>query len=325
MNSSLILSVRVLEGISLQKSPYILTTSEVNGYLIMKTQKNVDFERIKKAISYLDKNYKSQPMLDLVAKHVHLSNYHFQRMFSDWAGVSPKQFLHYINITHAKNILKEDNTSLLDTTHALGISSTSRLHDLFISIESMTPGEYKNGGESLVINYSFAESPFGEVIIASTTKGICHVAFVDDEHISLQQLKEHYPNARYQQCTDEIQQNAICIFSQDWSRLDKIKLHLKGTNFQIKVWEALLTIPMGKLSTYANVAKRIDNPNASRAVGTAISHNPVAFLIPCHRVIKSTGVFGQYHWGGDRKMAMIGWEGANSNDNTLKTGCSGDI
>ncbi|WP_392564117.1 methylated-DNA--[protein]-cysteine S-methyltransferase [Orbus wheelerorum] len=282
----------------------------------MKTQKEVDFERIKKAITYLDMNYKSQPMLDLVAEHVYLSNYHFQRMFSDWAGVSPKKFLRYINIAHAKNILKQDDISLLDTTHALGLSSTSRLHDLFISIEGMSPGEYRNGGESLLINYSFANSPFGEVIIASTTKGICHVAFVDDECLSLEQLKAHYPNAQYRQCTDKIQQNALFIFSQDWSKLDKVKLHLKGTNFQIKVWEALLKIPTGKLSTYANVAKRIDNPKASRAVGSAISHNPVAFLIPCHRVIKSTGVLGQYHWGSDRKMAMIGWEGVRSNDPT---------
>ncbi|MWN04780.1 methylated-DNA--[protein]-cysteine S-methyltransferase [Gilliamella sp. Pas-s95] len=282
----------------------------------MHKQKQIDFDRIKKAIGYLNENYKSQPTLEQVAEHVNLSSYHFQRMFSNWAGVSPKQFLRYISITHAKNLLKEENASLLDTTYELGLSSTSRLHDLFIDIEGMTPGEYKNGGENLSINYSFVESPFGETIVASTTKGICYIAFVKDEKSALQSLKKLYPNAQYRQYTDQIQQNATFVFTQDWSKLDKIKLHIKGTDFQLKVWQALLTIPMGKLSTYSNIAHKINNPKASRAVGWAIGDNPVAFLIPCHRVIKSTGLLGQYHWGSDRKAAIIGWEGAKIWDQT---------
>lgn len=281
---------------------------------MIQRQKHIDFARIRKAIGYLNENYKSQPTLEQAAEHVNLSSYHFQRMFSNWAGVSPKQFLRYINITHAKKLLKEDKASLLDTTYELGLSSTSRLHDLFIDIEGMTPGEYKNGGENLSINYSFVESPFGKTIVASTIKGICYIAFVDNEESSLKLLKNQYPNALFQNHRDQIQQNAILVFTQDWSRLDKIKLHIKGTDFQLKVWQALLTIPMGKLSTYSNIANKIDNPKASRAVGSAIGDNPVAFLIPCHRVIKSTGLLGQYHWGCDRKAAMIGWEGAKTDD-----------
>lgn len=280
----------------------------------MHTQNVIDFERIKKAIAYFNEHYQSQPTLEEAAEHVHLSPYHFQRMFTNWAGVSPKQFLRYISITHAKRLLKENSASLLDTTYALGLSSTSRLHDLFIDIEGMTPGEYKNGGETLSINYSFVESPFGEIIVASTTKGICYMAFVDEEHASFNALKKLYPNAQYRQYTDQIQQNALFIFTQDWSALDRIKLHIKGSDFQVKVWETLLTIPLGTLSTYAHIAKKINNPKACRAVGSAIGENPVAFLIPCHRVIKSTGVLGQYHWGSDRKAAMIGWEGAKTND-----------
>jgi AraC family transcriptional regulator of adaptative response/methylated-DNA-[protein]-cysteine methyltransferase len=175
----------------------------------------------------------------------------------------------------------------------------------------MTPGEYKNGGAALRINYSFADTPFGKVIVASTHKGICHMAFVDEgEEKAMEQLKQNYPNAAYSQIVDMIQQNALFIFTQDWSQLDEIKLHLKGTDFQIKVWEALLKVPAGGLTSYSVLAKKAGCENASRAVGTAVGNNPVAFLIPCHRVIKSTGEIGQYHWGATRKNAMIGWEAA---------------
>ena len=193
-----------------------------------------------------------------------------------------------------------------------GLSGTGRLHDLFIQIEGMTPGEYKNGGENLAINYSFAESPFGNILVASTPKGICHMAFADDHQAALEELKLQFPNARYAQITDIIQQNALFIFTQDWKKLQEIRLHLQGTPFQLKVWETLLKIPLGKLSTYGSIAKNIESPKASRAVGSAIGDNPVAFLIPCHRVIQSTGAFGEYHWGSTRKTAMIGWEAAQT-------------
>nr|WP_210413047.1 methylated-DNA--[protein]-cysteine S-methyltransferase [Leptospira semungkisensis] len=274
-----------------------------------------DFNRIEKAISFIRKNFKSQPSLDKVANELHLSPHHFQRMFTEWAGVSPKKFLQYTTVEYAKKILKENKFSLLDTAFESGLSGTSRLHDLFMNIEGMTPGEYKNGGTSLSINYSFAETPFGRLLVASTTKGICYISFSENDTKSFKDLQTIFPNANYTQTVDMIQQNALFIFTHDWKKLNKIKLHLKGTDFQIKVWETLLKIPMGKLSTYGEIAKRLDRPNASRAVGTAIGSNPVAFLIPCHRVIQSSGEFGEYHWGSSRKVAMIGWEASRMNLN----------
>lgn len=278
----------------------------------MNTQQIIDFERIKDAIEYLHANYKLQPSLDEVAEHVHLSPHHFQRMFSEWAGVSPKQFLQYISLAHAKSLLKETRASLFDAAHEVGLSGTSRLHDLFVHIEGMTPGEYKNGGENLSINYSLAESPFGNILVASTPKGICYMAFADKEEEAFESLRSTYPNAKYSNTTDRLQQNAVFVFTQDWSNPAEIKLHVKGTDFQLKVWETLLHIPAGKLTTYGDIAQKIDSPKASRAVGSAVGSNPVAFLIPCHRVIQSSGILGEYHWGSSRKAAMIGWEGAKS-------------
>src|SRR5690242_1315856 len=182
---------------------------------------------------------------------------------------------------------------------------------MFITIEGMTPGEYKNGGENLNINYSYAETPFGDIIIASTAKGICHLAFITDEEDELRNLKQIFPNASFHQKTDLLQQNALKVFTQDYIDLKKIKLHLKATPFQLKVWQALLRIPFGSISTYSSLAKNIETPNASRAVGTALANNPVAYLIPCHRVIKSTGLIGEYHWGSTRKTAILGWEAAH--------------
>ncbi|ATP58896.1 cysteine methyltransferase [Pedobacter ginsengisoli] len=276
----------------------------------METSSQIDYNRIAEAIAYLKLNFKQQPSLDQVAEHVNVSSFHFQRMFKEWAGVSPKKFLQYLSIEYAKGILKDKAATLFDAAYETGLSGTSRLHDLFINIEGMTPGEFKNGGEQLTINYSYAESPFGSLIVASTTKGICYMAFADDQIEALTRLKSTFPNAKYYQLLDIIQQNALYIFTQDWSRLNEIKLHLKGTPFQLKVWETLLKVPMGGLSTYADIASAINNPKAKRAVGSAIGNNPVAFLIPCHRVIKSTGEFGQYHWGNCRKTAMLGWEAA---------------
>lgn len=252
-----------------------------------------------------------------MAEKIHLSPFHFQKLFTEWAGVSPKKFLQYITVAHAKKMLKEKQVTLFNAAFETGLSGTGRLHDLFINIEGMTPGEYKNGGENLSINYSFAESPFGNMLVASTAKGICHIAFVDDEKEALNELQVLFPRATYRQMVDLTQQNVLYIFTHDWSKLNQIKLHLKGTDFQLKIWESLLKIPMGQLATYGKIARQIDKPGASRAVGTAIGDNPVAFLIPCHRVIQSTGVFGQYHWGSIRKTAMIGWEAAYTDTNQV--------
>ena len=276
----------------------------------MNEQETINYNRIAEAIDYIKQNFKEQPNLDAVAEKVHLSPFHFQRLFTEWAGVSPKKFLQYITVEHAKEILKEKQATLFDAAFDTGLSGTSRLHDLFINIEGMTPAEFKNGGKNLFIHYSFAESPFGNIMIASTSKGICHLAFFEKEQQAFETLQSHFPNAVFTQRLDIIQQNALFIFTQDWQKLHQIKLHLKGTDFQIKVWETLLKIPMGQLATYGTIAGQIHNPKASRAVGSAISSNPVAFLIPCHRVIQSTGNFGGYMWGATRKTAIIGWEAA---------------
>jgi len=270
---------------------------------------NTDFERIEKAIQYIQDNFKSQPELDEVARHIYLSPFHFQKLFKEWAGVSPKKFLQFISLEHAKKLLSQQY-SVADASYETGLSGTGRLHDLFIKIEGMTPGEYKNGGENLELNYSHAETPFGDVVIASTGKGICHISFHDDPADATRELQRQFPNAKLKQKTDLLQQKALEVFKGDWRNLHEIKLHLKATPFQLKVWESLLKIPMGELGTYAKIAGNIHSPGASRAVGTALAQNPVAFLIPCHRVIKSTGVIGEYHWGSLRKTAMLGWESA---------------
>ena len=274
----------------------------------MNEQELINYNRIAEAINYIKNNFKEQPNLDDVAEKVHLSPFHFQRLFTEWAGTSPKKFLQYTSIEYAKKLLKENQASLFETAYKTGLSGTSRLHDLFVNIEGMTPAEYKNGGKNLFINYSFAQSQFGTILVASTTKGICHIAFTENEIQAFSILKNNFPNASFKQYLDPIQQNALFIFGHNWQKLNQIKLHLKGTDFQLKVWETLLKIPMGQLSTYGNIAKKIENPNASRAVGTAIGDNPVAFLIPCHRVIQSTGKLGGYMWGTTRKTAIIGWE-----------------
>ena len=278
----------------------------------MNEQQQFNYNRIAEAIEYIKNNFKDQPNLDEVAKQVHLSPFHFQRLFSEWAGTTPKKFLQYISIEHAKKLLKDQQATLFDTAFETGLSGTGRLHDLFVTIEGMTPAEYKNGAKNLSINYSFAESPFGNLIVASTSKGVCHMAFDDDETNALNNLKQKFPNATFQRKSDLIQQNALFLFQNDWSQLPEIKLHLKGTQFQLKVWETLLKIPMGQLATYGGIARQIGRANASRAVGTAIGSNPVAFLIPCHRVIQSSGNIGGYMWGNTRKTAIIGWEGAKT-------------
>jgi len=277
----------------------------------MKTQQDIDRDRIEAAIDFLIRNYVSQPKLGEVADHVNLSQYHFQRMFREWVGVTPKQFAQYLSVEHAKKVLKETRATLFDAADEVGLSTTSRLHDLFVNIEGMTPGEYRNGGAALNINYSFAGTPFGEVIIGSTEKGICHMAFADDgEAEAFGRMKNLFPNASFQLSSDHNQRNALSVFALDWSRPDEIKLHLKGTDFQLKVWNTLLQVPGGGLTTYSDLALKAGHEGAQRAVGTAVGNNPVVLLIPCHRVIRSTGIIGNYRYGGERKNAIIGWEAA---------------
>ena len=280
--------------------------------MIMNEQQTINYNKIAEALIFIKENFKQQPDLNEIAAKINLSPFHFQRLFTEWAGVSPKKFLQFTSLTFAKSLLRNKQTTLLAATEETGLSGTGRLHDLFIKIEGMTPGEFKNGGEHLTINHSFSTSRFGNILIASTTKGICYIAFADDAIKALTDLKNSFSNASFKQTADEFHQNILQVFSDDWQNLNQIKLHLKGTDFQLKVWEALLKIPMGQLATYGSIATHINKPTASRAVGTAIGSNPVAFLIPCHRVIQASGNFGGYMWGNTRKTAMIGWEMAET-------------
>ena len=269
-----------------------------------------DYQRIEQAIGFIRENFREQPDLDEIARQIHLSPFHFQRIFKEWAGVSPKKFLQFISIEYAKQLLQEERT-ISDVSFETGLSGTSRLHDLFINIEGMTPGEYQQGGKNLHIYYSNAETPFGNILIASTQKGICFLSFVSDNSIlSEADVRNRFPAASFEQKTDLHQLQALRLFRDDWTDLSRIKLHLKGTPFQIKVWNALLQIPAGSLKSYLDVARCVGNIKASRAVGTAIGSNPIAYLIPCHRVITSSGTLGGYHWGLNRKSAIIGWEAA---------------
>jgi AraC family transcriptional regulator of adaptative response/methylated-DNA-[protein]-cysteine methyltransferase len=273
------------------------------------------YRKIAQAIEFIAQNFKDQPSLAQIAAQVNLSPFHFQRLFSDWVGVSPKKFIQYTSIEYAKQLLKEQQLNVSDTAYHVGLSGSSRLHDLFVNIEGMTPGEYKNGGASLVINYQFCDSAFGSILIASTAKGICYLMFNDDQDVALAQLKQSFEQATFLHASDEHQRLALAMFEQsNNAKQAPLKLHLKGSDFQLKVWQALLKIPLGQLSTYGHIATMIDKPKAARAVGSAIAANPIAFLIPCHRVIQASGNFGGYRWGGTRKSVIIGWEGALLNN-----------
>lgn len=273
-------------------------------------QRSLDYYRIAAAIKFLKQNFKSQPNLNQIAEAVNLSPFHFQKLLKDWAGVSPEKFLQFISVQYAKEVLKNKSVNFFDTAYQTEFSGAVLLHNLFVNIEGMTPGEFKNGGINLKIAYQFYETFLGNIIIANTAKGICLMAFADDLQIALENLITHFPNADLINEQNETQLQALAIFSKDWGHIKQIKLHLKGTQFQLKVWEVLLKIPKGNLTSYGEIAKNIGNSNASRAVGTAIGTNPIAFLIPCHRVIQTTGNFGGYKWGDARKTAIIGWEAA---------------
>ncbi len=266
----------------------------------------IDFDRIKRAIHYINDNYRTQPSLEEVAAAVHLSPFHFQRMFTEWAGISPKKFLQFVSLGHAKQLLMAQE-SLLTTSLKTGLSGTSRLHDLFMTIDGMTPGEFKKSGDGLQIEYGVYQSIFGEVLVGSTNKGICHLSFLEGEE-PVQLLHNQFPKATIVPAENEYHQMALKPLTNNWSSVEQIRLHLKGTPFQLKVWEALLKIPYGKAVTYSEIAQAVKNPKAVRAVGSAIGANPVAYLIPCHRVIQSTGAIGQYHWGKERKCALLGFE-----------------
>lgn len=269
------------------------------------------YHYIEKAISYMCEKSQEQPSLEVIAHHVGMSPYYFHRVFHQWAGVSPKKFMQYITLEHAKYLLQQKHASLLETAYETGLSGTGRLHDLFISIEAMTPGEYKNGGKNLTIRYHFAESFFGSLLLAATAKGICHLSFASDPHAAFVYLQRSFPNATYHHYYDIFHEQALLALQNHFYSSTTLPFHLKGTAFQLKIWQSLLTIPFGKLSTYGAIAQAVDMPHASRAVGNAIGANPIALLIPCHRVIRNTGIIGGYRWGIAKKYAVMGWEQAH--------------
>lgn len=271
-----------------------------------------DYERIVRAIEYLRRHATAQPHLAAVARHVHLSEHHFQRLFTRWAGVSPKRFLQHLTVEHAKMRLAASR-SALELASDVGLSGPGRLHELFVTLEAMSPGEYRAGGAGQRIGYGIVDSPFGPCFIASTARGICALRFLDgDDGVS--SLEREWPRARIEPNEKTAAALAQRIFGALRSPDRPLALLVKGTNFQVQVWRALLKIPYGELSTYGRLARILGRPSAARAVGAAVGANPVAWLVPCHRVIRESGELGGYRWGIERKAAMLGWEAARVAD-----------
>ena len=273
-------------------------------------QQSSDYERVEEAIRYLEANFRQRPTLDEMASNLHLSKFHFQRLFKRWAGISPTQFLHFLTLEYAKERLNESQ-SVLDAALDAGLSGPGRLHDLFVSFEAITPGEFKRRGAGLRVAYGFHDTHFGQCLLATTERGICALHFVERGHRSqvLEQATSRWPQARFEEDHSQTQPLVDRLFSQTATDEPRpFHLLLKGTNFQVKVWQALLAVPPGALVSYQTVASHIGKPSGSRAVGAAVARNPVAFLIPCHRVINKTGQIHRYRWGISRKKAMVGWE-----------------
>lgn len=270
-----------------------------------------DYTRVAEAIRFLETNYQSQPDLASVAAHIGLSEYHFQRLFRRWAGISPKRFLQYLTADHAQQLLRESHNTL-DTSLAVGLSGPGRLHDLLVNVYAMTPGEIKAAGDGLVVRYGFHASPFGTCLLATTPRGVCGLAFVKDgdQTTAVDTLRQTWPEAELAADQTAINPIAERVFDRQTASQKPVTLVLRGTNFQIRVWEALLKIPAGHAASYGDVAEVMGAPKAVRAVGTAVGKNNIAYLIPCHRVIRQSGAFGNYRWGSTRKKAMLGWEAA---------------
>ncbi len=292
----------------------------------MHQQHQIDYRRVERGIAYIAAHFREGPALEDVAAAAHVSPFHFQRMFTAWAGVSPKTFARYLSLDHARHALRNGGASLFGAALDSGLSGPGRLHDLFVSVEGMTPGDYARSGAGLAIRYGYADSLFGRLFIASTPRGICHMAFEDArEHkgedrgargkgAGVERLRRMFPAADIRPGDAALHDDAAAALagamSGDWSGVEPVRLHLRGSPFQIKVWEALLRIPPAALASYGDVAGSIGRPDASRAVAGAIGANPVAVLIPCHRVIRASGHLGGYAWGVARKRALIGREAA---------------
>ena len=276
------------------------------------TQASLDYHRIEKAIAYLQAHHLEQPTLAAVARAAYLSEFHFQRLFSRWAGISPKRFLQFLTVEHAKHQLAESKP-VLEATIDSGLSSPGRLHDLFVSVEAVTPGAFKSRGAGIRINYGLHPTRFGDCLLGVTERGVCWLGFVcgSSSAAAISEMKQHWVGATFARRPDLTEVVAKRIFSGlENEKQSSLSLLLLGTNFQIKVWQALLRIPAGAMVSYETVGGLIGTRNASRAIGRAVGSNPIAYLIPCHRVIRKTGLLGGYLWGEIRKRAILGWESA---------------
>ena len=283
---------------------------QTQAALIDYRQYSQDYRLVEQALHYLEENYQTQPGLDEVANSIGYSPYHFQRLFARWVGISPKRFLQFLTKEHAKQLLADSN-NLLETSYRSGLSGPGRLHDLFVTCEAMTPGEYKDRGANLTIHYGFHTTPFGECLLATTERGVCGLYFVDQDQRSqtVQQLQRRWSHARLVEAPELNEALVEQIFPLQ-GQIPKGPLHLYigGTNFQIKVWEALLRVPAGQVISYDQLAGLVGQPGSARAVSRALAVNPIAVIIPCHRVIRKMGAFGGYRWGLARKKALLGWE-----------------
>ncbi len=271
---------------------------------------NSDYQRIAEAIEFINAHADQQPSLEEVAAQLNLSPFHFQRLFSQWAGVTPKKYLQILTVERAKQLLAEAQP-LLAVADQVGLSGTSRLHDHFVQLEAVTPGEFKTGGAGLTIDYAVYNSPFGDIFVAATARGICKLSFIDEDKVELHidDLQRRWPKAIL--CNRDSERLKIIESLFVDQKPDRpLSLHVSGTNFQINIWRALLQIPEGALTSYSQVAEAVGRPKAARAAGTAIGSNPVAFFIPCHRVLQQSGNIGGYLWGTTRKHAMHAWESA---------------
>ena len=273
-----------------------------------------NYNRIALAIAFMRQHHLNQPDLATVAEHIGLSEYHFQRLFTQWAGISPKRFLQYLTVEYAKSKINQTK-SFLDLTLDVGLSSPGRLHDLFVNLEAMSPGEFKAGGSGLQIRYGIHDTPFGKSLIATTVRGICNLYFLDTTNgqTAEQILRLEWLNAEIiddQQATQPL--HGLIFYAKSFKDRKPLTLFVKGTNFQIQVWRALLQVPFGNITTYQTIAETISCPTAARAVGNAVGKNPISYLIPCHRVIRESGELGGYRWGLERKAVMLGWEASRT-------------
>ena len=271
-----------------------------------------DYALIRRAIAFLSATWTEQPSLERLAEHLGLSPAHCQKLFRRWCGLSPKEFVQAITIDHARGLL-EGSASVFDTALEVGLSGGSRLHDLFVSHEAMTPGDYKRRGEGLEMVYGFHACPFGEALLIATERGVAGLAFVDEDkgqsrQDALVDMMQRWPKARYVEAPTKTAPHARQIFASERSRDQPVRLVMIGTDFDVRVWETLLKIPMGRAVSYTDIARHIGAPSASRAVGSAVGRNPISFVVPCHRVLRGDGSLGGYHWGLTRKRAMLGWE-----------------